>query len=166
MSGGGAQDILDDANLFNALQSFLESDTEHVVHESTKFQDPAVRQVWSALADSRKSLATLFIVRTMRPPARVLPVSRFSVSSSRMRPTDNREPLDVDRADAEELVEYLDVMACATFSNVSEEVITSSILGLGLDLTLFLDRISLLQQIYSKFKPQIAQVGFYLVKPR
>lgn len=123
--GGGAQDILDDGQLFNALRSFLENSSDHVVYESKNFQDPNVQYVWANLTDTRSSLHSSFITQTMRPPtSRGHPIPRGSLNGNpgRTRNLSMRDPPDIDRIDAEDFVDNLDGMACAAFSNVTEEV--------------------------------------------
>lgn len=123
--GGGAQDILDDGQLFNALRSFLESTSDHVVYESENFQDPNVQHAWDSLSDTKSSLHSSFITQTMRPPTpRGHPIPRGSLNGNpgRARNLSMREPPEIDRIDADDFVDNLDGMACAAFSNVTEEV--------------------------------------------
>lgn len=123
--GGGAQDILDDGQLFNALRSFLESISDHVVYESENFQDPNVQHAWASLSDTKSSLHSSFITQTMRPPTpRGHPIPRGSLNGNtgRARNLSMREPPAIDRIEAEDFVDNLDGMACAAFSNVTEEV--------------------------------------------
>ncbi|KAG6864408.1 hypothetical protein C0991_009715, partial [Blastosporella zonata] len=124
--GGGAQDILDDAQLFNALQSFLDSPSDHVVYEAKNFADPNVQQSNARLIEARQSLRVSFNSQTKRPLAtRHPPIPRGAMngsgSSARIHTLSLREPPDMDRFDAEEFVDNLDGMACAVFSNVTEE---------------------------------------------
>ncbi|KAG5351583.1 hypothetical protein C0989_005739 [Termitomyces sp. Mn162] len=123
--GGGAQDALDDIQLFNALQSFLDSPTDHVVYEAKNFTDPVVQQCKTRLIEVRESLLVLFHSQTRRPLAtRGLPIPRGSIvngNSARTRTLNMREPPDIDRFDAQEFVDNLDGMACAAFSNITEE---------------------------------------------
>ncbi|KAG5644301.1 hypothetical protein DXG03_008719 [Asterophora parasitica] len=123
-TGGGAQDVLDDAQLFHALHAFLESPSDHVVYEGKNFADSGVQQSWFRLTEARQSLRSTFTSQTMRPlTARGPPIPRGSLNRNgvRTRNLSMREPPDMDRIDAEDFVDNLDGMACAAFSNVTEE---------------------------------------------
>ncbi|GLB37976.1 putative GTPase-activator protein for Rho-like GTPases [Lyophyllum shimeji] len=122
--GGGAQDVLDDVQLFNALQSFLDSPSDHIVYEAKNFSAPNVQQSFSRLTEARRTLRSSFISQTMRPlttrgPA--IPRSPVNDGGFRTRNLSMREPPDIDHVDAEDFVDNLDGMACAAFSNVTEE---------------------------------------------
>lgn len=115
--------MLDDIQLYNAVRSFVDSHTDHQVYEAANLEDPHVRQAWAGLADARRSLSSSFIAQTMRPTvARNAPIPRLTSEGARKRNIGAREPPDIDQIDPEELVDNLDVMACAAFSNVTEEV--------------------------------------------
>ena len=123
--GGGAQDILDDPQLFNAIRSFLNNHSDHVVYEASNFEDVNVRQAWATLTEVKKSLTSSFISQTMRPlTTGNPPIRRRSVNNSgvRTRNLSIREPPDIDRIEPEDFVDNLDSMACAAYSNVTEEV--------------------------------------------
>jgi hypothetical protein len=120
--GGGAHDALDDVQLFDAVSSFLSSTTDHAVGESSNFQDPAVRQAWSNLEQARSSLASCFATQT-KMPQRIN--AKLSSTSTRARNV-IQDASDFDRISPEDFVAHLDAMACAAFSNVSEEVNISS----------------------------------------
>jgi len=129
--GGGAQDILDDMQLLNSIRSFLDSPTDHFIPSSPNFQEPAVKQAWETLNDTRQFLKRNVNSYAMRPPmSRVQPFSRHAVTTtdSRVRNLSTREPPDMDRMSVEEFVDNLDGMAFAAFNNVNEEVSTSLIL--------------------------------------
>ncbi|KAF5377413.1 hypothetical protein D9757_009715 [Collybiopsis confluens] len=123
--GGGAQDALDDAQLFQALRTFFASPSDHIIHfASTALQDTAIRLAWDALNDSREALERLLRTQTMRPSNyRSAPASRSTVttSESRVRNLSTREPPDLDRISPEEFVDNIDGMAFAAFNNVTEE---------------------------------------------
>ncbi|KAG6901253.1 hypothetical protein C0995_014541 [Termitomyces sp. Mi166 len=123
--GGGAQDVLDDIQLFHALQSFLDSPANHVVYEAKNFTDPVVQQCKARLTEARESLLVVFNSQTKRPlTTRGPPIPRgpaITGNSARTRTLSMREPPDIDRFDVQEFVDNLDGMACATFSNVTEE---------------------------------------------
>jgi hypothetical protein len=115
--GGGAQDCLDDAQLFNAMHSFLNNDIPAV----PALDDLGVQQAWTAYEQGRKSLAASFASQTMRPTCRDMSAFKPPIGNSKTRNL-GREPPDIDRIDPEQLVDNLDAMAAAAFSNVSEEV--------------------------------------------
>lgn len=124
-AGGGAQDILDDLQLLHAMQAFLNGATDHSVPESPNYNDASVQQAWQSLSETHQSLSRVFQSCTMRPTSSGhAPMSKatLSINESRVRNLSTREPPDIDRLDAEELVDNLDGMACAAFSNVTEEV--------------------------------------------
>jgi hypothetical protein len=123
--GGGAQDVLDDPQFYSAIRSFLDNHSDHAVYEASNFEDVNVRQAWATLTEVKRSLASSFISQTMRPLAtRSPPVRRRSVNNSgvRTRNLSIREPPDIDRIEPEDFVDNLDSMACAAFSNVTDEV--------------------------------------------
>lgn len=122
--GGGAQDILDDVQLFNTMQSFLETETEHYMVKSD--DNPiAVEQAWESLLETKRSLKLTFMSQTMRPT-----ISRGfhnlrpqgTNRGARTRNINTREPPDLDRMVPEDFVDNLEGMASAAFSNVTQEV--------------------------------------------
>ncbi|PPQ71599.1 hypothetical protein CVT24_006459 [Panaeolus cyanescens] len=120
--GGGAQDVLDDAQLYNAIQTFLENPADHHIFQSPNSGTPSVQQAWESLLDTRRQVQQTFVAQTMRPT-----ISRGVHQQQRLRGArasrnvGAREPPDLDRMDPEDFVENLDGMACAAFSNVTEE---------------------------------------------
>jgi GTPase-activating protein BEM2 len=110
---------LDDVQLFDAISSFLSSTTDHNVVPSPNFDDPAVRHAWGNLEQDRISLALVFTLQTKLPKRMV---QKHPTSSSKARNV-VQDISDIDRAGPEDLVEHLDSMACAAFSNVNEEVL-------------------------------------------
>ena len=124
-AGGGAQDIVDDSQLLHAMQTFLDSPTDHLVHGLSDVADNIIQQALETLKELRRSLRRTIQSCTMRPPRSAhgpVPRPTASATESRVRNLSTREPPDVDRVSAEELVDNLDGMACAAFSNVTEEV--------------------------------------------
>ncbi|KAF7363094.1 Rho GTPase activating protein 22 [Mycena venus] len=122
--GGGAQDVLDDTQLHTAIRTFLDgSAADHLIPQSANASDPGVEQAWSTLIEVRGRLRRTFETNTMRPPAPFPSLTHPSAAmNGRSRPQNQtREPPDIDRIDAEELVDNLDAMACAAFGNVTEE---------------------------------------------
>lgn len=133
MVGGGAQDILDDSALFDVVRSFLESQSDHnIFQQSASWGDPAVKQAWDALTHQREALKGIFVSHTLRAPiSRAQPRPREKANGSaiqganaaaRRKQLASREMPDIDQIDPEELVDSLDGMAAAAFSNVTDEV--------------------------------------------
>ena len=115
-TGGGAQDALDDINLFGAISSFLDSPTDHLVVDSPNYHEPAVRQAWRVFQQTKDALISSFASQTKRP-------KRFIYKRPAPRGQQvGRDSFDFDSGDAEQLVEYLDGMAYTTFGHVTEEV--------------------------------------------
>lgn len=122
--GGGAQDILDDVQLYNAVHAFLESRSDHLVFRSTMLGAPAVQKAWESLTETLRSVKSTFTSQTMRPTiSRGLHNHRSQPSrGARTRNISTRDPPDFDRMDPESFVENLDGMFSAAFSNVTQEV--------------------------------------------
>ncbi|KAH8827785.1 rho GTPase activating protein 22 [Flagelloscypha sp. PMI_526] len=123
--GGGAQDLLDDHDLHTSVFAFLENPTDHQIQEQTTFQDPSVQQIWSSLHSSRMSLNATIIAQVSRPSRRQdrMGAPPRSPTSSTQRPKvhGQREAPDIDHITPEDLVDNLDALAAAAFSNVTEE---------------------------------------------
>ena len=121
--GGGAQDILDDVQLYNAVWSFLESAPDHSVLKTTMFDAPPVQKAWEYLVEAKCSVISAFKSQTMRPT-----ISRHNprTPGNRNPRTRNisvtRDPPDLDRMDPEAFVDNIDGMASAALSNVTQEV--------------------------------------------
>ena len=118
--GGGAQDILDDVQLFNTVQSFLETQTEQ-----SDDNPIAVEQAWESLLETKRSLKLTFMSQTMRPTiSRGFHNSRPQGNNrgARTRNICARDPPDLDRMAPEDFVDNLEGMAGAAFSNVTQEV--------------------------------------------
>jgi len=116
--GGGAQDALDDVQLFDGISSFLYSITDHRIVESPNFQDPSVCQAWSNLEQAKSSLIISFTSQTKMPKWTSSKISPPSSTARKLIP----DVCDIDSIGPEDLVEHIDAMACAAFSNVNEEV--------------------------------------------
>lgn len=129
-SGGGAQDLLDDTQLYNSVQAFLDSSTDHIVHKALAFEEPVVQQAWSNLGEGRAELRSCFVEQTKRPTLfdKVLTTHVRGGANGgagrgvRTRHSAPREPPEFDRMDPEDFVDNLDGMVCAAFCNVTEEV--------------------------------------------
>ncbi|KAJ7339081.1 rho GTPase activating protein 22 [Mycena albidolilacea] len=122
--GGGAQDMLDDPQLYTAVCSFLDTPTDHAMPPSANASDPGVEQAWGTLTEVRGRLRRTFETNTMRPPAPFPSLSRHTTSAmnGRSRPQNqSRDPPDIDKVDPEELVDAIDAMASAAFGNITEE---------------------------------------------
>ncbi|KAJ7815319.1 rho GTPase activating protein 22 [Mycena olivaceomarginata] len=127
--GGGAQDMLDDPQLYTAVCSFLDTPTDHAMPPSANASDPGVEQAWSTLTEVRGRLRRTFETNTMRPPAPFPSLSRHTTSAmnGRSRPQNqSRDPPNIDTVDPEELVDAIDAMASAAFGNITEEARVSS----------------------------------------
>jgi hypothetical protein len=122
--GGGAQDILDDAQLHSAVWSFLISPTDHLLFKPSMFNVPAVQKAWSSLTDTLRDVKSSFTSQTRRPTiARGLHGQRTpGPRVARQRNISTRDPPDIDRMDPEAFVDNLDGMFAAAFSNVTQEV--------------------------------------------
>ncbi|KAG2153395.1 hypothetical protein DEU56DRAFT_727081 [Suillus clintonianus] len=119
-SGGGAQDCLDDVQLFEAVRSFLESPLDRASLDASTMDGNDVRQAWDALDSARQMTLAAFTAQTRRPPSAYLANARPLNSTPRVRSFGNQSP-DVDAISADELVENLNAMGSAALSNISEE---------------------------------------------
>ena len=115
-SGGGAQDALDDLELYTAIRSFLiESDDREITGQSTE-----TTETLQDIVRERESLLRMFTALTMRPQSRHVPV-RGSSGGTAAHNFGVRSP-QIEELTAEELVDNLDAMASAAFRNVVQEV--------------------------------------------
>lgn len=127
LTGGGAQDMLDDAALYTSVEAFLESSTDHMLHKGLAFEELDVQQAWKGVDEGRESLRVAFASQTRRPTlnqrvnAGTRGGSALSGTRGKQAPAP-REPPDLDKMDPEEFADNIDGMACAAFSNVTEEV--------------------------------------------
>jgi len=121
-TGGGSQDSLDDVQLYETIRVFLEAPLDRSVPDCPPADDDAeLAQAWDHLEVTRKDTLSTFISHTLRPPALATAVRRSIGTVSQNRSFGDRAP-DFDRVTAEDLVENLNAMGYAAFSNVSEEV--------------------------------------------
>ncbi|KAF7977931.1 hypothetical protein HWV62_1997 [Athelia sp. TMB] len=120
LQGGGAQDILDDPQLYKTVRFFLDDSTFHRVPLAPAMDEPTVQQALSGCDQSLQSLASHFTAQTMRPTSRDLMSLKMPSGGPKSRHLGKDAP-DIDRVDPEQLVEDLDAMAAAAFSNVNEE---------------------------------------------
>jgi hypothetical protein len=136
--GGGSQDVLDEPQLYTALKNFLNTSADHVLFKTDNLKVPDVASAWVGLIDTKTMLHNIFETQTLRPTTpkaqQVGTTRRGSVNTvagapsiagaggTRARGASIREPPDLDRMDAEDLVDNIDGMARTAFSNVTEEV--------------------------------------------
>lgn len=135
-AGGGAQDVLDEPQLYTAVKNFLNTTADHVLFKTETFEEPDVAIAWVGLMKSRTTLQELFDSQTKRPMSQKLPLGTLrrgsgatitglgssSTSGGRMRGVDVKELPELDGLNPEDLVEMIDGMARAALSNVTEEV--------------------------------------------
>lgn len=119
--GGGAQDALDDATLYEALLTFLTQPTERKLLESIFDQESDAGQALRALEVTRKTLLVSFRSQTMRPIPRSASAPE-PVNDTLSAGNHTIELPDIDHLDPEELVNTLNSMASATFRNMTQEV--------------------------------------------
>ncbi|KAI0700969.1 hypothetical protein C8T65DRAFT_656956 [Cerioporus squamosus] len=118
--GGGAQDALDDAALYEALLRFLTQPTEQKLLETISEPESDAGQALRALEVTRKTLLMSFRSQTMRPIPR--PASAPEpVNDALSAGNYSIELPDFDHLDPEELVNNLNSMASATFRNMTQE---------------------------------------------
>lgn len=136
--GGGSQDVLDEPQLYTALKNFLNTSADHILFKTDNFEVPDVASAWVGLIDTKAMLHGVFETQTQRPTTpktqQIGAVRRGSVNTIAGAPTvasagglrargaSIREPPDLDRMDAEDLVDNIDGMARTALSNVTEEV--------------------------------------------
>ena len=122
--GGGAQDILDDAQLHTSFLSFLDSRAEHELPEATE----EARQQIAVLDQLRNTLRMTFFTQTLRPAR----TDTLSDGASVVTGNHNfgSDVPNIDELDAEQLVDNLDAMASAALRNVSQEVLLINFDGL------------------------------------
>ncbi|CAL1711692.1 unnamed protein product [Somion occarium] len=124
-SGGGAQDALDDSALYSSIMEFL----RRPIAPPSDDAEECLKHGLSLLDDMRKELLATITTQTFRPLQR----SSLATESGTRRSiaySFGSEPPDIDKVDAEELVNNLDAMAGAAFRNVIQEdlFITADIL--------------------------------------
>ena len=152
--GGGAQDILDDAQLHTSFLSFLDSRAEHELPEVAE----EARQQVSVLDQLRNTLRMTFFSQTLRPARTDTLSDGAGVAGNHNFGSDIPN---IDELDAEQLVDNLDALASAALRNVSQEVRsanfdTSRILSVS-------HRTSSWQPISSRYNQRIALAGSFPV---
>ena len=122
--GSGAEDALDDGQLYDAFKTFnSELMREEPLSSSQRDStDVKIREAWKNLNQVKESLVALFTTRTKRPPIKK-PNKEFSeICGEGYSWSVNSDPPDIDRLTPEELVNIIDAMMNAAFRNVTEEV--------------------------------------------
>ncbi|KAI6046239.1 hypothetical protein EDC04DRAFT_2887920 [Pisolithus marmoratus] len=120
-TGGGAQDCLDDASLYETARTFLEKPLDRSELEPfPPNEDPELLQAWKALEKMKSDTLATFISHTLRPPALVTANPRPVTASGHTLTFGSQIP-DIDRISAEDLVDNLNAMGLAAFSNVTDE---------------------------------------------
>lgn len=127
IQGGGSQDVLDDTSLHNTIRLFMEDNSQHAKPSSPAIVNSTVQQAWSTYEQSKKSFTVSYLSQIMRPTNRDAFAFKPPISSLKTQNLGG-DPPDIDRIDPELLVQSLDAMATAAFSNVSEEVSLTSYL--------------------------------------
>jgi hypothetical protein len=121
--GGGAQDTLDDPQLYSAVQTFINSSVDHVIPKSDDTdQGTNACHDTAALDEARQSLSSVFKSQTMRSSHRIMTLpNSTSLNGSRMRSMSTRDIPDIDRVNVEEFLDNLDGMIFAAFNNIGLE---------------------------------------------
>lgn len=120
-TGGGAQDCLDDAPLYETVRTFLGTPLDRSELELLPSNDdPELLQSWEALETMKKNTLSMFMSHTLRPPALTAADPRPVATPGHVRNFGGQVP-DIDLVTAEDFVDNLNAMAFAAFSNVIEE---------------------------------------------
>ena len=120
-SGGGAQDALDDTQLYDSVRAFLEHPTDHQVIDDLAQHNQDIQEAVNMLYNMKLVLQMTFVSQTMRPSTRNVYESD-GLMNGPSSGNFGSEPPNIDQLSAEELVNNLDSMASAAFRNVSQEV--------------------------------------------
>ena len=120
--GGGAQDCLDDAPLYETVRTFLDTPLDRSELESLPSNDdPELLQSWEALEAMKANTLSMFMSHTLRPPVLSAVTPRPAAALGHAKSFGGQAP-DIDLVTAEDFVDNLNAMAFAAFSNVTEEV--------------------------------------------
>ncbi|KIK93915.1 hypothetical protein PAXRUDRAFT_485676 [Paxillus rubicundulus Ve08.2h10] len=120
-TGGGAQDCLDDTQLYETVRDFLAAPLDRSMPDFPPSDDDSeLYQAWDGLEATRKDTSSTFTSYTMRPPTPLVATPRVSAASPQARNFGNQPP-NIDIVSAEDLVDNLNAMGLAALSNVSEE---------------------------------------------
>jgi hypothetical protein len=113
--GGGAQDILDDDELYEKIQTFLDSHLDQQLPLQSR-KEASIRRAYGTLTETRRLFRDTLVSQTRRPTTR-----RNAVHPS-LTDDFGKNPPDVDALAAEELVAQLDAMGAAVSSALVDEV--------------------------------------------
>ena len=120
--GGGAQDALDDLQLYSAMRSFFRHPTDHLPPATANADDPSIQHGFSLVRDNLKGVISAFTAQTFRPIMRVVPALEAATdSTSALAPTFSADPPNVDQLDPAELVSNLDAMALCNLNERAAE---------------------------------------------
>lgn len=122
--GAGAEDALDDVQLYDAFKTFnaellREESFPSSQRDST---DVKVKEAWRTFGKAKESLVTLFATHTKRPPIKKPNTDLHEISGDVYSRGAISDPPDIDRLSPEELVSSIDAMINAAFRNVTEDV--------------------------------------------
>ena len=122
--GSGAEDVLDDGQLYDTFKSFnsdlmREEGPPSSQRDST---DVKIRGAWEDLGRAKENLIALFATHIKRPPIKRPIGGPYEVTGERFERGISTDPPDIDRLSPEELVNAIDGMINAAFRNVTEEV--------------------------------------------
>ena len=122
--GSGAEDALDDAQLYDTFKAFnSELMREEPFSSSPRdSMDVKIKEAWKILSQAKESLVALFATHTKRPPIKKLGSEFHEIAGEGYSRSANSDPPDIDRLSPEELVNVIDAMISAAFRNVTEEV--------------------------------------------
>jgi len=155
-AGGGAQDCLDDAPLYETVRTFLDTPLDRSELELLPSNDdPELLQSWDALETMKKNTLSMFMSHTLRPPALTAADPRPAAAPGHVRNFGSQVP-DIDLVTAEDFVDNLNAMAFAAFSNVIEEVSPYPLLWA---LFIVASRTCSPRPICSKYKAPIGRAG-------
>lgn len=125
--GGGAQDVLDDAQLHDVLKSFVFSGVDHHLPSPPEAEEDDVQAGQDKLVSSLEGFKRTFEAQIRRPTMRH-ESSRTSLQGTNL----GRDLPDIDSLTSEELVVHLDAMAAAACSVMVDEdlLVTADLLEL------------------------------------
>lgn len=117
--GGGAQDALDDIQLFKSIETFLNESADHDLTRFILADDESGRRTVGLLDQIKKTLHMSFLSQSLRPTRVVSPADE-STDVPGVQSFGSQVP-DLDQIDVEELVNNLDSMGSAAWRNVTKE---------------------------------------------
>ena len=120
--GGGAQDLLDNANICRELRHFLHNDEKHAIPEGVS-KESVDRPAWEEVQDLRKCFVISFERLIRRPSLSALIVHEPGPYERAYGP----HPPDIDDIDVEDLIGCLDAIGATAFRYVQPEVTSTSL---------------------------------------